>query len=227
MGQTSGFYRAKREVANLEVIKTVDNSSPNVGDNVVFTIVATNSGDFNAENVFVTDILPSGYSFVSAIPNIGTWSNPNWTIGNLSVGASASMELTAVVLPSGIYDNVASIIGLFSVTDVGNNNSICTVTPNSGIIYQAPFVAPYPFPADEIELWDAAGTIMITNVTLGGPGIFVFDETVVLGLINLQLGPSFIPNTTIVGFNFSYTGTQAFQVILKSSGTAQAAFIFT
>src|SRR5262249_22943288 len=51
--------------ADLEMTKTVDNPTPNVGDTVTFTIALTNNGPADATNVQVTDQLPTGLSFVS------------------------------------------------------------------------------------------------------------------------------------------------------------------
>ena len=51
--------------ADVSITKTVDNPTPNVGSNVTFTLTATNNGPSSAANVTVTDVLPSGYTFVS------------------------------------------------------------------------------------------------------------------------------------------------------------------
>ncbi|MGZ9677414.1 choice-of-anchor L domain-containing protein [Flavobacterium sp. GNP001] len=54
---------------DLQISKAVDNPTPNVGSNVTFTLTANNLGTGAATGVNVTDILPSGYSFVSATPH--------------------------------------------------------------------------------------------------------------------------------------------------------------
>ncbi|MBO9583913.1 MAG: DUF11 domain-containing protein [Flavobacterium sp.] len=113
--------------ADLSVVKTVDTHTPIVGTNVTFTITAVNNGPSNATNVNVQDILPSGYTFVSAAPSTGSWSAPNWTIANLADGASASITIIATVLPSGIYDNTATISGTETDPVLSNNES--TVQP--------------------------------------------------------------------------------------------------
>ncbi|MCH7403747.1 DUF11 domain-containing protein, partial [Belliella kenyensis] len=51
--------------ADLSINKTVDDLTPNVGSNVVFTLTASNAGPSAATGVVVTDQLPSGYAYVS------------------------------------------------------------------------------------------------------------------------------------------------------------------
>ncbi|MGH2664925.1 MAG: hypothetical protein ACRDEC_03860, partial [Flavobacterium sp.] len=68
--------------SDVSVVKTVNNPTPNVGSTVTFTITATANGPHNASNAVVSDVLPAGYTFVSATPSVGTWTAPNWTIGN-------------------------------------------------------------------------------------------------------------------------------------------------
>ena len=80
--------------ADLSLTKTVDNSSPNIGDNVIFTITATNSGPANATGVVVNDLLPTGLTYVSDNGG-GTYNSAtgNWTIGNLNSGSRSACKL--------------------------------------------------------------------------------------------------------------------------------------
>ena len=49
--------------ADVSLTKTVNNSAPNVGDDVVFTITVSNAGPAIATGVIVTDKLPSGFTY--------------------------------------------------------------------------------------------------------------------------------------------------------------------
>jgi len=102
-----------RQIADLSLTKGVDNATPNVGDNVVFTITVGNSGPSSATGVVATDKLPTGYSFVSATPSLGTYNAVSgaWTIGTMASGATENLTITAKILASGIYNNVAEITG--------------------------------------------------------------------------------------------------------------------
>ena len=52
--------------------------------------------------------LPSGYSYVSDDGG-GAYVAPTWTIGDLANGSSATLNVTALVLASGDYDNYAQV----------------------------------------------------------------------------------------------------------------------
>jgi len=110
-------------VADLQVTKTADVRTASVGSNVTFTITATNNGTSPATGVTVTDVLPVGYTFVSATPSVGTWSAPTWTINNLAVGASETLTIVATVRPRGGYANTATITGDQTDPDLTNNTS--------------------------------------------------------------------------------------------------------
>ena len=92
------------EVA-LNLVKTVSDNSPNVGDAVVFTLQVNNSGPSEAFDVVVQDIVPAGFSSivpitVSSGSAFGVAGNTiNWTGINVPVNGSAIATFSAVVLP--------------------------------------------------------------------------------------------------------------------------------
>ena len=55
-----GAETTPNALVDLELDKSVDNPTPNVGDNVTFTLTVTNDGPDGATNVVVTDQLPAG-----------------------------------------------------------------------------------------------------------------------------------------------------------------------
>ncbi|AWK06841.1 hypothetical protein HYN56_22470 [Flavobacterium crocinum] len=126
---TSEVSSTPRAISDLSLLKTVATASPNVGENAVFTIVVTNNGPSNATGIVVTDQLPSGYSFVSATPSVGTFDSNSggWSVGNLANSASATLSITARVLATGNYNNVAEVTGAdqFDPNSIpGNNNPL-------------------------------------------------------------------------------------------------------
>jgi gliding motility-associated-like protein/uncharacterized repeat protein (TIGR01451 family) len=99
--------------ADLSIEKSVTNSYPIVGHTVIFNIVATNNGPDMATGVSVTDILPAGYTYVSATTTTGTYNSLTgiWTINDMNNGAAESITITATVNATGDYVNTATLNG--------------------------------------------------------------------------------------------------------------------
>ncbi|MBK9510179.1 MAG: DUF11 domain-containing protein [Cytophagaceae bacterium] len=85
--------------ANLSLLKSINDSTPNIGDIVTFSIVLSNSGPDAATNVSIEDVIPNGYSLVSNISNSGilTGNTINWNIPNLSNGSNITLTYQATV----------------------------------------------------------------------------------------------------------------------------------
>ena len=111
--------------SDLQVTKTINNSTAPIGSTVVFTVKAKNNGPDNDTNVVVSDLLPSGYIYASSSATAGTYNATTgiWTIGNLNNGASQTLTITATVATTGNYTNTATISGLNIDTDMSNNTA--------------------------------------------------------------------------------------------------------
>jgi LPXTG-site transpeptidase (sortase) family protein len=122
--------------ADIALTKTVNNATPNVGANVIFTVTATNNGPSNATGVVVNDVLPAGLTFVSAAPSAGTsYVAGVWTIGALANGASATLGITATVTGTTAVVNTATKTAETETDPVaGNNSASVTVTGQSADI---------------------------------------------------------------------------------------------
>ncbi|MGI9161220.1 MAG: hypothetical protein ACR2K1_15860, partial [Saprospiraceae bacterium] len=120
--------------ADLSITKTVNNATQTIGSNVIFTLTASNAGPASATNVVVNDVLPDGFSLVSATPSAGTsWASPNWNIPTLNNGASATLTITAKVLCGNNYTNVATITSGQPDPDLTDNTARVSVTPQDNI----------------------------------------------------------------------------------------------
>jgi len=97
--------------ADLSVTNTVDIATPNIGQNVTFTVVVTNGGPNIATNVSLADLLPAGLTLVSSVPSQGTYNGGSggWTVGTLNVGASATLTVTATVTTTGSKTSTAQV----------------------------------------------------------------------------------------------------------------------
>ena len=80
--------------ADLNITKTVNNTTPNVGDIVTFTITITNNGPDNATGVSIEDTLPAGYGTVTNISNGGTLSGNVITWSGLSINNGNILNLS-------------------------------------------------------------------------------------------------------------------------------------
>ncbi|WP_166783737.1 choice-of-anchor L domain-containing protein, partial [Flavobacterium psychrophilum] len=115
---------------DLAVTNTVSSMSPQIGCDVTFTLTASNAGLGNATNTKVTDLLPSGYTFVSATPSAGTYNSVTgvWDVGLLNIGAVPTLQIVATVNPSGVYLNTATIAS-GDIVDINATNDSSSVTP--------------------------------------------------------------------------------------------------
>ncbi len=100
------------EGIDLSLTKTIDKSPPLVSDNVRFILTVANDGPSEATSVEVTDLLPSGYTYINDNGN-GMYDEVTgiWNLGSLAGGTSKSLEILAKVKASGDYDNTAEITG--------------------------------------------------------------------------------------------------------------------
>lgn len=121
--------------SDLSVSKRVNNATPYINDEVVFTIEVSNqdisNAYFDAYNVEVQDLLPSGYQFVSATTSSGTFSNGTglWKIGTLGISQTVSLQITAKVKSSGNYMNIASVSSVVHDDNLSNNVDVATIIP--------------------------------------------------------------------------------------------------
>jgi len=101
------------------------------GDTVTFTLVLTNNGLDNDTNVVVTDVIPSGYTYVSDNGGAATNFAGNtltWNLVSLGGGGiSTSLQIKAVMQPTGNYTNTASAVGTQQDIDLANNTASFTV----------------------------------------------------------------------------------------------------
>src|SRR5205807_1320526 len=111
--------------ADLVVIKTVNNPTPNVGDNLTFTITLSDNGPNTATNVQVTDLLPAGLSLVSATPSQGSYNSGSgvWTVGTVDTLSARTLTLSALVVSSAPRTNTATITRADQFDPNANNNS--------------------------------------------------------------------------------------------------------
>ena len=198
---------------DLRVTKVVNNASPPVGGSVQFTISLQNLGPSGATGVVLTDLLPSGFSFVSATPPGGTSYDPTtgfWTVGSLGNGATRTLVITATVNPSGDFENTATISSTDQVDrDLTNNSASVTVNPQSANIAVTKQV---DNPSPPVN-----GTVVFTVVTTNqGPS----DATGVVVTDLLPNGYHLVSSQAGTGSTYTpSTGEWAIGSLLKGNST--------
>ena len=128
-------YLTVKNCNDLTVEKTINDTTPDAGQTITFTITAKNEGQINATGVTVQDKLSNGYTWVSDNPASGTYDKDTglWDIGNLNAGQSRVLTITATVNQTGQYTNKAVISCSEQETDYTNNTAEVTPDVNCDI----------------------------------------------------------------------------------------------
>lgn len=145
--------------SDLSLSKIVNNATPVVGSVDTFEIVVTNSGPQDNTGVQVTDLLPSGYTYSGFTVSTGTY-NPTtgiWNIGNLNNGKSETLQITAIINPTGNYVNSAEI----TAADLPDPDS----TPNNGVTTEDDYDTAFTVPILRGTDSDLSLTKKVNNAT--------------------------------------------------------------
>lgn len=136
----------------IQVVKTVDNATPGVGQTVTFTYVVTNTGDTTLFNVTVVD------------DQLG----PIGTVAELAAGASSTLTKTMVVAADSPTRNVATATGADVLGKTVTDDDPETITVVLGAVIERPVVAaPAQLPrtgAESRQLMLLSGLLLV----LGG-----------------------------------------------------------
>jgi uncharacterized repeat protein (TIGR01451 family) len=172
---TAPFIPPNDPLADLSIDKTDSADPVNVGDEFTYTLSVFNHGPNTANSVIVTDLLPSGTSFVSAAST-----TPGVTCDS-AVGASGTDVITCrlATLASGAGFDVSVVVTADAVGAVVNTASATSATPD-------------PDPTDNTDSEGTVigepvgdkGTIVVQKQTLpdGAANVFAFDGAIVADL---------------------------------------------
>jgi uncharacterized repeat protein (TIGR01451 family) len=154
--------------ADLAVTKAVDNATPTESITITYAINVTNNGPDQATGVMISDILPSGVTYV-ADNGGGAYNNGTglWNVGVLNNGASAGLLITATV----------------------NAGTVNTIITNTAAINAATPSDPTPTnnSADAIIQVVPALSINDVTVTEGNAGTVFANFTVTLSAASSQV----------------------------------------
>ena len=121
------------DLADLSIVNTSDPNPVDAGSAFVYTVTVINNGPDGATNVTMTDTLPPGIVFKSAVATQGACSQSAGIVvcefGGLFFGgtATAIIHVTPDLGAAGVFTNTASVTGDQSDA-VGDNTAIETTT---------------------------------------------------------------------------------------------------
>ncbi|HOK73194.1 MAG TPA: DUF11 domain-containing protein [Methanothermobacter sp.] len=177
-----------KPVADLRIVKTVTNSTPNLGDTVTFRVAVTNLGPSNATGITVTDILSEGLIYQSHSASQGTYNTTTgiWSIGTLNYLDTAFLNITVFVNKTGASNNTVFVQGNEFDPDITNNNAISTlnsVSADLGITKTA----------DKMIINNGETTIITITVYNTGPNTptnITVTDLLPTGISIIELNPS-------------------------------------
>ena len=211
-------------VVDLAITKVSNTTGPvNVTNLIEFTITVRNNGPCNATQVIVNETLDSALKLISFNASKGTTYEGNiWTIGNLSVGDTKTLNITARVFYSGLIKNEVVVTSYENDTNLSNNKaSISEIISHAIVdlvITKESNVSGIVNVTDYVEF-----TINVTN---NGPsnasGVYVLeslDSHLAMVSYNVTKG-TYDNYTWIIGYlNYNETVTLTIVAQVISNGT--------
>ncbi|WP_026423909.1 CARDB domain-containing protein [Actinokineospora inagensis] len=230
-------------LADLAASKTVAGSTQNAGQNVTYTIAATNNGPNAATGATLVDTLPTGTTYVSATPPAGVTCVPLGQILTCALGTVANGATVSIPVVAKVNSDTAGGVVINSVTasastadDVSVNNTATapiTVTQSADLAVTSSLTGPVVPGTEQATLTstvtnngpsDATGVVLSiplpdnTYVAWASDGCTVAAGTVTCVVGSLASGASSTV-TVVLGVNSGYTGNTVAVTTSASSST--------
>ncbi len=165
--------------ADLAVIKTVDNATPNEGDSILYSIVVTNNGPSDTTGVTVSEPLTNGVTYVSNAVSQGAYASGTgiWTVGDLDVGDSATLWIAATVDAGTKGD---SITNWSRITATDMPDPVATNDQDSAVIYVSALVVTK---VSDVTGYAVPGSNIIYTMVVSNSGASTHSNLVVTDLL--------------------------------------------
>jgi uncharacterized repeat protein (TIGR01451 family) len=115
--------------ADLAIVASTSDPTPNVGDTVTLTFGLSNLGPQDATGVTVSALLPAGLTLVFSTPSQGSYAPATglWVVGSVPAGATPTLTIGArVVTPS--TQTVTASVAHSDQADPTASNNVATVS---------------------------------------------------------------------------------------------------
>ena len=162
-------------VANLSLLKTVNNPTPQVGEIVTFTIDLNNTGPDAANNIVIRDTIQNGYSNITNISNSGILVGNilTWNIPSLANGDNLTLRYEVTVqspFPGTYFTNIAQIIASeeFDPNSIPDNDN--TLEDDQSQVTTIPQVSNLSITKQISNLYPQNGEIVTFTVTINNAG---------------------------------------------------------
>ena len=215
------FTQILDNCSDLVIEKSVDNSTPIPGETIHFTISVTNNGLSVFTNVEVSDVLPSGYNFVSYTATSGSYSASNgmWLIPAIDQNEQVTMTMAVTVNSTGDYMNTATIVNSVPIdVDLNNNSDEQGVTIECFTIYNefspnGDGVNDYfeidcieNYPNNKIEIYNRYGSIVYQKRSYNNEWSGIANVSGILNKGEVLSSGTYFYILTIDDVNFKKTG---------------------
>ena len=158
--------------ADIQVNQT-ETGTPQNNQPITYTITATNNGPDTANNIQITDQIPTGLGNITITPTTGTYNTTTgiWTIPTLTNGETETLTITATITATN-----GTIINTATKTSQGagqddwnyNNNAQTTILTITGTHTPNTDIAVYNYP----WFYDKSTKSYQTNYGVGNSPVF-------------------------------------------------------
>ncbi|MEG2810939.1 MAG: DUF3794 domain-containing protein [Clostridium sp.] len=193
------------KLVSVEISKQVNTQFANRGDVLTYTIIVENTGNTDATDVILTDIIPSGTTFVAdsltvdGVPQIGADPSLGYNIGGVSPSqikiVTFEVLIGDVVPDPNPIPNTASIVFDYRIDPAGpditegpiDSNTVFTTVNYADITVEKAVDKAYADFGEEVEY-----TLTITNTgNVDAENVTLIDS--------IPSGTTFVPGSVTVG----------------------------
>ncbi len=169
-----GVYATNDMAVTLSVSPTV----PTVGTNIVYTVTVLNPGPNSSTGVLVTNVLPVGATYVSAVASQGTCAQASGvvtaTFGTIPALSSATVTISVLPTVAGLpLTNSVIVTRNESDPNLGDNSAVSVVIPSIALTVQIASAVSYsatPWLSGGNALWGVDSNVVYlgTNAVQSG-----------------------------------------------------------